>query len=145
MKRSLLRAVVLGIAATIASGLVFAQAKTDFGKREYDFNCAGCHGPKGGGDGPYTRYLNVKVPSLATLAKRNSGVFPVSRLYEIIDGRGEVQGHGPRNMPVWGADYLVQARDAAAAGGMDVPTDPEVYVRNRIMALVEYINRLQVK
>jgi len=145
MKRSLLRAAVLAMAATVVSGLAFAQAKTDFGKREYDFNCAGCHGPKGGGDGPYTRYLNVKVPNLSTLAKRNNGVFPVSRLYEIIDGRGEVQGHGPRNMPVWGADYLVQARDASPERNIDVPFDPEVYVRNRIMALVDYINRLQVK
>lgn len=145
MNYPLLRAAVFGIAAAVASGPLFAQAKTDPGQREYDFNCAGCHGPKGGGDGPYTRYLNVKVPNLSTLAKRNGGVFPVQRLYEIIDGRGEVKGHGPRNMPVWGADYLVQAYAASPEGDMHAPQDPEAYVRGRIMALVDYIGRLQLK
>ena len=28
---------------------------------------------------------------------------------------------------------------------MDVPYDPEVYVRTRILSLVEYLNRLQLK
>jgi mono/diheme cytochrome c family protein len=145
MRYSLLPAAVLGLAATLCSVSVFAQAKTDFGKREYEFNCAGCHGPTGGGDGPYVRYLTVKVPALTTLAKKNNGVFPVERVYQIIDGRQEVKAHGPRNMPVWGADYLVQAGAASPAGNMDVASDPEVFVRSRIKALVDYLNRLQVK
>jgi cytochrome c len=144
MKYPLLTSALLGLAATLASSSVLAQAKVDVGKREYDFNCIGCHGPTGAGDGPYARYLTVKVPALNTLARRNHGVFPVSRVHEIIDGRREVKGHGPRNMPVWGADYLGQAK-AAAPEGMDAPHDPEGYVRGRIAALVDYIKRLQVK
>jgi hypothetical protein len=44
-------------------------------------------------------------------------------------------------MPIWGLDYL-------AKGGQsykDVPYDPEVFVRTRILALTEYIYRLQAK
>jgi hypothetical protein len=44
-------------------------------------------------------------------------------------------------MPIWGADYLTRyASDYA-----DVPYDPESYVRTRIAALVDYLNRIQVK
>jgi len=145
MHFSLPRALVLGVTAIAASGYAFPQTQRDVGKREYDFNCAGCHGPKGEGNGPYTRYLNVKVPNLATLARRNNGVFPDSRLYSIIDGRTEVKGHGPRNMPVWGADYLVQAHAAAPEDSQTGVSDPEAYVRKRILALVDYISRLQIK
>jgi hypothetical protein len=42
-------------------------------------------------------------------------------------------------MPVWGQDYRVQA----ATYFMDMPYDPEFYVRTRILALVEYLSRLQ--
>ncbi len=44
-------------------------------------------------------------------------------------------------MPIWGTRYL------AEAGGyyMDVPYDPDVFVRTRIAALVDYVYRLQAK
>jgi hypothetical protein len=36
------------------------------------------------------------------LIKQNSGVFPVGRRYDTIDGRNEVTSHGTRDMPVFG-------------------------------------------
>jgi hypothetical protein len=45
------------------------------------------------------------------------------------------------DMPIWGADYLLKY----AADYADVPYDPEAYVRTRIVALVDYLNRIQVK
>ena len=57
----------------------------------------------------------------------------------MIDGRQEVKGHGPRDMPVWGRDYQIKAGEHYG----DVAYDPEVYVRGRILALIDYLNRLQ--
>ena len=39
------------------------------------------------------------------------------------------------------AHYLAKARQS----NMDVPYDPEAYVRTRILALTEYVYRLQAK
>jgi mono/diheme cytochrome c family protein len=130
-------------ALLVSAGLAAAQAqpKFDLGKREYDSNCAGCHGFTGKGDGPYMLVLAKKDPAdLTTLTRKNNGVFPIQRVYEVIDGRQALQAHGPRDMPIWGLDY--QAR-AANSFYLDVPYDPEVYVRSRVLALVEYVNRLQ--
>jgi hypothetical protein len=44
-------------------------------------------------------------------------------------------------MPVWGAQYSFKSAEAY----MDVPYSSESYVRSRILALTEYISRLQVK
>lgn len=132
-----------GVVCATVIGSAFAQAKTDradFGKREFESNCASCHGTSGKGNGPITDLLKKSPPDLTTLAKRNGGVFPMARLYEVIDGSG-VPAHGTRDMPVWGRDYRIQAAEYY----MDAPYDPEAYVRARILALLEYINRLQVK
>lgn len=133
-------AILTGLIMICASGFAAGQAKLDFGKREYDSNCANCHGPKGKGDGVYKGFLNKSPTDLTTLAKQNNGVFPVQRVYEVIDGRKEVGAHG-RDMPIWGADY----KGKAAGDFMDIPYDPELYVRTRINALIDYLNRLQTK
>ena len=43
-------------------------------------------------------------------------------------------------MPIWGRDYAL----AAGEHFVDVPYDANAWVRARILALVDYINRLQV-
>ena len=111
-----------------------------FGQREFESNCASCHGVSGRGGGPLVSFLSKSPPDLTQLGKNNSGVFPLSRVYEVIEG-GAIPAHGTREMPVWGQDYRIQA----ATYFMDVPYDPEIYVRSRILALVEYLNRIQTK
>ena len=118
-----------------------AADKVDVGKREYEANCAGCHGATGKGDGPYNAFLNKSSSNLTVLAKNNGGVFPIARIYEVIDGRQEVKYHGTREMPIWGSDY--QAKAQADSG--DMPYDAEVFVRARIVALTDYLYRLQAK
>jgi mono/diheme cytochrome c family protein len=132
---------LLGIgSAVMALALpALAQPKTDLGKREYDSNCASCHGADGKGGGAYVELLKRSPPDLTTMAKRNGGVFPLSAAYDVIEGRG--RGHGSSDMPIWGQDYKVRAGEYY----VDVPYNPEVYVRTRILALIEYLNRLQVK
>lgn len=134
--------VVAALCAGFA-GMALAQAKparVDFGKREFDANCASCHGLSGKGKGPLVEMLTKSPPDLTLLAKNAGGVFPMARLYDVIDG-ANVPSHGSRDMPVWGREYKLQAGEYY----VDVPYDPDAYVRARILALLEYINRLQAK
>ncbi|MGZ5074551.1 MAG: c-type cytochrome, partial [Usitatibacter sp.] len=114
--------------------------KVDVGKREYDSKCAVCHGVKGKGDGPYQGLGSQVIPDLTTLARKNGGVFPFQKTYEIIDGRTELKAHGTRDMPIWGTEYRHDARGAVLEAD-----PPEAVVRARILALNEYLYRMQVK
>ncbi|HQN13772.1 MAG TPA: hypothetical protein PLP74_16755 [Quisquiliibacterium sp.] len=127
-----------GAAATAATAL--AADRPDFGKREYEANCALCHGADGR-SGAYVEFLKVTPPDLAQLARRNGGVFPLERVYNVIDGRQAVRAHGTRDMPIWGRDYLVRVGETS----FDTPYDPEAMVRSRILSLVDYLNRIQAK
>jgi len=130
---------VVGCATLAMTAVATAQQKVDFGKREFENKCAVCHGKDGKGGGPYGEQLKKSLPDLTTMARRNAGVFPVSRTYEIIEGAGA--GHGTREMPVWGMDYTIQAAEQLP----DLPYNQALYVRTRIMALLEYLNQLQAK
>lgn len=139
MKNAAFRWTVLGM-ALLCSGAVLAQQKVDFGKREFEANCASCHGMDGKGKGPFAELLRRAPPDLTQLAKNNQGVFPMNRLYEVIDG-ANVPAHGGRDMPIWGRDYRM--KDAERY--MEAPYDADALVRSRILALLEYINRLQAR
>jgi len=128
------------MALSSASGLA-ADKKIDIGQREYQSNCVACHGASGKGDGPVAQVLKVQVPDLTLMARKNGGVFPFSRVYESIDGRVQYLAHGTRDMPIWGNTYK--------AGGIpehdDYPYNAEFFVRSRILALIDYLNRMQAK
>lgn len=130
---------VLGSLTCVLTAPVQAQGGRDLGKREYMANCASCHGEDGKGGGAYVELLKRSPPDLTTMASRNGGVFPVAAAFDVIEGRG--RGHGTSDMPVWGQDYRVQAGEYY----VDVPYNPEVYVRTRILSLIEYLSRLQAK
>jgi len=140
IKKILFR-LALVTAATCVSGLTLAADKVDIGKQEYEASCANCHGMKGEGNGEYAQFLKTPVANLTVLSKNNGGVFPVARVYDTIDGRPLITSHG-RNMPIWGTRY---STDANNRFWDDYPTDSESFVRSRILALVDYINRLQQK
>ena len=140
MKITRIAATILATTVIGISGLGYAQ-KFDFGKREYDGNCAVCHGKLGKGDGPYAGIIDTRIADLTTLSKRNNGVFPYQRVYEFVDGRQVVKAHGTRDMPIWGTRYLAASVDYS----FDVPYDLEAFVRTRIVALTDYVYRLQAK
>ncbi len=136
------------VAATIATALafaipgnLFAADKFDLGKREYMADCASCHGVTGKGDGAYVELLKNRPTDITTLSRINNGVFPFARVYEYVDGTLEIKAHGSRDMPIWGQRYRIDA--ANYYGDMDY--DDESFVRSRILALTEYIYRLQAK
>ena len=139
MKPSMTGSALFGVAMALASTATFSQTTLNYGKRLYDGNCAVCHGPRGKGDGPYKSYLTQSPADITVLAKKNNGVFPVERIYQVIDGRWEVGAHGPREMPIWGYGYVFKPAEA----NPESPFEMESSVRTRILALVEYIYRLQ--
>jgi mono/diheme cytochrome c family protein len=123
------------------SGTAFAEVSV--GEAEYKENCASCHGVKGKGDGPFAEFLKGGVPSLTTLSKNNNGVFPVERVYKVIDGRADVKAHGSREMPVWGSEYM--AESVKKHGPFFGDWYGEEVVNAKILALIDYINKLQEK
>lgn len=134
----LLAPVLLCIASVSANA---AGNLIDLGKKEYLNSCAVCHGTDGKARTPAVEFLKVAPADLSGLAKRNGGVFPMARVYETIDGRLAVKEHGNRDMPIWGQRYTVEAAPAYD----DYPHNAEVYVRSRILSLIDYLYRLQVK
>ena len=127
-------------ATTCVSGVTSATDKFDIGEVEYNVSCAVCHGFNGEGHGPYAEFLKSRVPNLTVLSKNNGGVFPVARVYDAIDGRPLINSHG-RDMPIWGNRY---STDRGSHFRDDYSSD-EAFVRGRILALIDYINRLQQK
>jgi mono/diheme cytochrome c family protein len=134
-------AMVGGAALSGAAGSAVGAEPFDIGKLEYQASCATCHGPDGRGGGPLAEVFQVSMPDITQLSRKNGGVFPVARAYEIIDGRQQINAHGSREMPIWGKHFAYRA----APMHDDYRHNPEVHVRARILALIDYLYRLQVK
>jgi len=126
--------------SALAASTVAAQA-SKLGQREYRNSCAVCHGMSGKGEGAYAGLLEKRIPDLTLLQKNNAGVFPVTRVYETIDGSLMVKAHGTREMPIWGSRYRIEAADYY----VDAPYDERAFVRARILALIEYLSTMQAK
>ena len=139
-----MKRLVLSILISV-TGLVFPLleviAQEDIGKKEYEANCSICHGLTGKGDGPFAVNLNLEksVPSLTILSKENNGVFPVQKVYEIIDGRAKMRMHGAREMPIWGDEYKEESYKRYGSKEHMAAS----LIRRRILGLIEYIKSLQ--
>lgn len=136
--RSIAGLTVLGL---IVPALTHA-ADMSLGQREYESKCVMCHGATGKGEGWLAGHLKRRPPSLARLKSDNGGVFPFDHVYQVIDGRKEVQLHGPREMPVWGGVYRVES-DKVYDSPLGQYFADDGIVRARILALIEHISRLQ--
>jgi mono/diheme cytochrome c family protein len=132
---------VRGIAAPLSMIDEFPHG-AEFGQFEYLSSCAPCHGPTGKGDGPTAKSLNRPPTDLTKLSEANNGVFPISRAYDVIDGRSVTRAQGRRDMPVWGEIYMGQTK---YPGGTLSQDSSEVIVRARILGLIEHISSLQSK
>jgi len=106
---------------------------------EFRNSCASCHGEDGRGAGFLTRiFRGVDPGDLTQLSKNNEGVFPLDKVFEVIDGRKEVAAHGERKMPVWGDRYMAESMSALGPGPMN-----DFMVRTRVLELVYYIQSIQ--
>jgi mono/diheme cytochrome c family protein len=152
MKRPVLEALVVANLIVGFNVQSFAQQpapqQPDIGKTEYQSSCASCHGVDGKGTGPVADALKTKPADLTTIAKQNNGVFPFGRIYDIIDGRLEVKSHGVRDMPIWGFRYSpapIAGFNSVAPYFLDPLYDREPVIRSRILAVIDYLYRIQVK
>jgi len=120
----------------------------DLGQVEYQSNCAACHGVGAKGDGPVSKELKVRPTDLTMLAKKNNGVFPFNAVYRTIDGRDPIASHGTREMPVWGYRFVPSKHFDLKLSDDYIyapPLSPEAAVRARILAVIDYLDRIQEK
>ena len=122
----------------LASGWSAAGAQEmSYGEAEFLNSCAVCHGVEGKGDGPLGDVLVKRPAALTRISQRNGGTFPYNKVFAVIDGRFAVPGHGDREMPVWGRQFLVDDTDLyGPAGG-------EIVTTERIHGLAAYVQSLQ--
>lgn len=92
--------------------------RSTLGWQSYQRYCQNCHGEQGRGDGRISGWLTVKPADLTQLSERNGGVFPEERAIEVIDGRREVDLHGPREMPIWGQVFQNGAEPGTGEEGV---------------------------
>ena len=129
--------------ALSAVGLTSLDAQAiSLGEFEYSNSCVQCHGVSGKGDGPLAGYLTKSPSDLTVLQKNNGGVFPVNRVYKVVDGSENVRIHGPRDMPVWGGRFRARVQDDEDEGFSSYE-DIRDYSRARILALIEYLSTIQ--
>ena len=142
-KKAAAAGLLLGVLALVPApgqdkpeGMPDGKADTErvaLGRLSYRVHCASCHGESGRGDGPVAEHLKVPPADLTRLAVSRQGGFPRNEVYEAIDGRRELRGHGPTGMPVWGATFQDRGRD----------TPQEQEVLEKILDLVAYIESIQ--
>lgn len=131
-----MKSMMFGLLLASFAGNAMAEDMS-YGEAEYLNSCAVCHGLQGKGDGPLADELVKRPADLTAIARRNGGTFPYARVYSVIDGRYIVPGHGEREMPVWGRQFLEDdAKFYGQAGG-------EIVTSERIHNLARYIETLQ--
>jgi mono/diheme cytochrome c family protein len=139
---------IAGLTAVFAAA---AQAEDlDVGKAEFLSSCASCHGADGKGKGPVSELLKVPPADLTILAKNNNGVFPTNAVFESIYGSKTISAHGTREMPIWGERFNPVMRLPHAVDPPYDALDPSrelrpVIVRTRILAVIDYLSRIQQK
>jgi mono/diheme cytochrome c family protein len=120
-----------------------AQEKGDFDAAAlFRASCAPCHGVQGAGDGPVAGALKHQLRPLSGLAARHGGEFPAAYVRDTIDGRVQVDAHGPRDMPVWGAYFVLSHKSVDGPPSLEPVESSTATIVN---ALVEYVRLLQQK
>jgi hypothetical protein len=142
------RGLMIAISTVWFSAAAWGQG-FDVGKFEYLNWCASCHGNDGKGNGPVSKVLKVAPANLTVLAKNNNGVFPLDSVFETIYGLKEMIAHGTRDMPVWGYRFAPFQNSALSPRASEFftgfPYEPDSVVRTCILAMIDYLNRIQEK
>lgn len=126
--------VLFGLAACVLPGA--EQAEQTTGAADYAAFCAGCHGASGAGDGELAAGLDKRPADLTTLAARNGGSFPTTRVMAQIWGYTGGQDGG-RVMPQFAA--LLDGELVPYDGGDGIMTPTPI----RLVELAEHLKTLQ--
>lgn len=132
----------LTMAALALSACVPQAKQPDLTAAATDFAtyCSVCHGPAGKGDGAMAAEFKVRPANLTTLAARNGGAFPTTRVMAQIWGYKGKKGQGimpdfsdlmdTENVPLLPYD-----------GGDGILTPTPI----RLVQVAEYLKTIQVK
>ena len=139
MDRGLALACVIGLLGSpaMADDTVLQQGKADF-----IAHCAPCHGGSGKGDGPQAAHLQKKPADLTAISARYGRSFPEDRMFSIIAGLEVAEGHGTREMPIWGDVFVTEG--VGTSTSVDDALKASDEASRRIAALVRYLETLQV-
>ena len=134
----LFASLVLTVAGSAAT---FADERMEAAKRDFDTHCAPCHGTSGKGDGAVPAGLTRKPADLTAITARYGGTFPEDRIFETIAGLDMPDGHGTRDMPIWGDVFITESvgKSTKLEDAMKASDDTS----RRIVALMRYVETLQ--
>ena len=107
------------------------------GRHLYEKFCVTCHGPKAKGDGSLAASLSPRPADLTQLTRLHGGQFPFWKAYRVIDGRQHLEGHGTRDMPVYGIWFRIPDDEVS------IETEWADQVRGRIWQLLSYLESVQ--
>ena len=133
------------LAATLLCFLLLAPATQaaavfDQGRADFEKLCAPCHGSSGTGDGPQAPHL-AKKPADLTQVTKKYGQFPAQKVFETIAGLDMPDGHGTREMPIWGDVFVTEEVGKSTSIADAVKASDEA--SQRISGLVKYVESLQ--
>lgn len=111
------------------------QAKQDFGQL-----CAPCHGRDGMGNGTQAEKLSKKPADLTVVTKKY-GEFPAQKVFETIAGLDMPDGHGTRDMPIWGDVFVTEQVGKSTSVEEAMKASDEA--TQRIANLVRYVESIQ--
>ena len=126
---------LLLIASPALADASLDQAKADFGQL-----CAPCHGRDGKGDGTQAERL-PKKPADLTVITQKYGEFPAQKVFETIAGFNMPDGHGTREMPIWGNVFVTEQLGKSTTIEQALKASDEA--SKRIVALVKYVETIQ--
>ena len=125
---------------TLLATPALAAAAFDQGRADFDKLCAPCHGVSGKGDGPPAPHL-AKKPADLTLVTQKYGVFPEQKVFETIAGLDMPDGHGTREMPIWGDVFVTE--EVGKSTKIEDAVKASDDASRRIAGLVRYVESLQ--
>ena len=117
-----------------------ADEALEQGKADFTHLCAPCHGDNAKGEGPQAPHL-AKKPADLTMVTVKYGRFPEDRIFETIAGIDMPQGHGTREMPIWGDVFVSEGvgNSTKLEDALKASDDAS----RRIAGLVRYIESIQ--
>jgi len=132
---ALLPVLVAGSFAALCGSAGAEAPDASVGRELYVEYCARCHGLDGRGSDPRTSEPTVSPADLTRLHERHGNPLRRDEVAAWIDGRKDVEAHGPREMPAWG-DRFFEGEPGPERG-------VELSKRRAIELLVDYLQRLQ--
>lgn len=109
------------------------------GQQLYQNLCAACHGAEATGHGKACEALGIHAPDLTRISTDNGGVFPAHEVEALIANNPRQKMHKTAGMPDWEKQFV------GVRSEMSSYSQRKLYARNRIRALANYIEEIQVQ